>query len=63
MFVRVITNQVRRSPEGRVLGINPDANESKRIDWNNSSDRKWLMSHMHWGMHNDREVSIYPESN
>ena len=62
MDVRVITNQVKRSPTGRVLGINPDTNESKRIDWNNSSDRKWLVNHMHWAMHNDREVSIYRES-
>lgn len=62
MNVRVITNEIRRSPSGRVLGINPDANESKRINWNNSSDRKWLVNHMHWAIHNDREVSIYRES-
>lgn len=63
MNVRVITNLVTRNAQGRVTGIDPDHNESKRIDWNNSSDRKWLMSHMHWAMHNSREVAIYAESN
>ena len=35
----------------------------KRIDWNNSSDRKWFMNHLHWAMCNDQTVIIHPESN
>lgn len=34
----------------------------KSINWNNSSDRKWLTNHMHWAMHNDRIVTIAPHS-
>lgn len=34
----------------------------KSIDWNNSSDRKWLVNHMHWALHNSRQVIITPES-
>lgn len=37
--------------------------DRKTIDWTNSSDRKWLTSHMHWAMHNSRAVSLIPESN
>lgn len=37
---------------------------SKVINWNNSSDRKWLMNHLHWAMHNSRLVDLSPvESN
>lgn len=36
----------------------------KMIDWNNSSDRKWLMNHLHWALHNGRQVQLAPtESN
>lgn len=36
----------------------------KAIDWNNSSDRKWLMNHLMWAMNNGRRVTIEPtESN
>lgn len=31
---------------------------SKKINWDDSSDRKWLMNHLHWAMHNSREVLI-----
>lgn len=34
--------------------------QRKPIDWNNSSDRKWLTSHMHWAFHNQRKVEIIP---
>lgn len=38
--------------------------DRKNIDWKDSSDRKWLMNHMHWAMHNNRIVTITPlESN
>jgi hypothetical protein len=53
----VIATQPRldcRKPNGGRTG-NP---EVKAIDWNDSSDRKWLMSHLHWAMHNGQEVRL-----
>jgi hypothetical protein len=32
----------------------------KLIDWNDSSDRKWLMNHLHWAMNNGRQVQLAP---
>lgn len=32
----------------------------KSICWNNSSDRKWLMNHLHWAMNNEHEVRLVP---
>lgn len=52
-----ITTQPRLNyskPRGGRSG-NPDC---KSIDWNDSSDRKWLMNHLHWAMHNGQEVRI-----
>ena len=34
--------------------------DSKNIDWHNSSDRKWLMSHLHWAMNNRTIVTFTP---
>jgi hypothetical protein len=59
--IRVITNELRRNDAGRIIGIVHDSNESKSIDWNDRSDRKWLEKHQHWAMLNNREVAIYPE--
>lgn len=36
---------------------------TKAIDWTNSSDRRWLMNHLHWAMHNDNTVTLSPSSN
>lgn len=36
--------------------------DRKEIDWHNSSDRKWLQSHLHWSIHNERHVEIYPQT-
>lgn len=33
----------------------------KDIDWRNSSDRKWLMNHMHWAMNNNQIVTLTPQ--
>lgn len=33
---------------------------SKIIDHNNSSDRKWMMNHIHWAMRNSRTVALRP---
>ena len=30
----------------------------KLINWNNSSDRKWLMNHLHWAVNNSHQVII-----
>lgn len=35
----------------------------KPIDWNNSSDRRWLMNHLHHCMMNGKSVLLTPESN
>ena len=40
----------------------PSLEASKQIDWNNSSDRKWFMSHLYWGLHNGREIRVYADS-
>lgn len=41
-----------------------DENKSaKVINWNDSSDRKWLANHMHWAMHNGASVTVKAESN
>lgn len=34
--------------------------DQKTIDWNDSSDRKWLMNHLHWAVNNKRWLQIYP---
>lgn len=31
----------------------------KEIDWANTSDRKWLTSHIHWAVHNNQSVTIH----
>ena len=38
-----------------------ELDSQKSIDWNNSSDRKWLVNHLHWAMHNERQVTICPD--
>lgn len=54
MRVRILTYSVA-NPEAKTQG--------KAIDWNDSSDRKWLQNHMHWAMHNEHGVALQPESN
>lgn len=34
----------------------------KDISWADSSDRKWLMNHLHWAMHNNQSVRLLPHS-
>lgn len=33
---------------------------NKQINWGDSSDRKWLVNHMHWAMMNGHHVSVSP---
>lgn len=47
--VRVITVKV----EGAVM-----SESFKVIDWNNSSDRKWLTNHQHWALSNNHKVGL-----
>lgn len=30
----------------------------KIIDWNDSSDRKWLVNHLHWAMCNNTSINL-----
>jgi hypothetical protein len=46
-----------------VITTTPDASTTggiKLINWNDSSDRKWLMNHLHWAMTNGRQVQLAP---
>lgn len=41
--------------------FNRTVNESqpvRSIDWTNPSDRKWVMNHLTWAMHNNTNVTI-----
>jgi len=44
--------QTRRNDEPSGMG------ETKLINWNDSSDRTWLKSHLHWAMLNGRIVAL-----
>lgn len=62
MKVKVITNLVHRDIDGEVACM--EIESMKVIDWLNTSDKKWLMNHMHWAVHNDRDVNVFAvESN
>jgi hypothetical protein len=39
---------------------NAEPESIKRVDHCNSSDRKWLSSHLHWATRNSRVVIITP---
>lgn len=52
MRVRVITQPVG---EGVV--------DDRRINWHNSSDRRWLANHTHHCMMNGKGITYIPESN
>lgn len=45
------------------LGEPDFAASRKDINWNDSSDRKWLTNHMHWAMNNHQVVTLTPISN
>jgi hypothetical protein len=54
MKIQVVTF-MSSEPEARTI--------IKSIEWNNSSDRRWLMNHLHHCMNNRKGVVISPESN
>ena len=43
--------------------LQSESDGTKRIEWSNASDRKWLVNHLHWAMHNNKIVDLSPESN
>jgi hypothetical protein len=47
---------------GPVHPADPIPVKQKLIDWDDSSDRKWLVNHMHHCMHNAKSVLIRPDS-
>lgn len=55
--------QVRIVTQAQALPGSPLVAPPKEIDWNDSSDRKWLMSHLHHCMMNAKSVCLYPEFN
>lgn len=56
--VLAVTSVGVRSPNG-FEGW--EVESSKVFDWNNSSDRKWFVNHLHWAMHNNRKVDMFPQ--
>lgn len=37
----------------------PFTENQRQINWNNSSDRKWLTNHLHWAMLNGRGIQLF----
>lgn len=56
MKVTVVTNH--RLDASKRLGRGYTHGDYKNIDWTNNSDRKWLMNHLTWALHNGRVVEI-----
>lgn len=46
--------------ETKAVGALTSSAQLKTIDWNDSSDRKWLMNHMHHCMMNQKQVTLFP---
>lgn len=57
MLIVLISTRIKQ-PAGQIAAA-PE--KEKLIDWTDSSDRKWLVNHLHWAVHNDREVTIRGE--
>jgi hypothetical protein len=58
MKVRILTKLLTKSTEES--SIAEGEMSQKTIEWNDSSDRKWLMNHFHWAMMNNHAVLIRP---
>lgn len=39
-----------------------DCDSFKNIDWHDSSDRRWLMNHLHHCMMNRKKVTLTPHA-
>jgi hypothetical protein len=44
-------------------GLGLEHSQHKQIDYRNSSDRRWLTSHMMWAMSNNRMIQLIPVPN
>jgi hypothetical protein len=55
--------QVRVATHALELPYSPLVAPPKEIDWNDSSDRKWLMNHLHHCMMNAKRVVLTPNPN
>lgn len=40
------------------INVVPFTRTVKEINWNDASDRKWLMNHLHWAMNNQQIVTL-----
>lgn len=60
MRVGIHTNHKLDAAKRLGKGYTPD--ESKTIDWNDRSDRKWLESHLHWAVNNNMAITIVPHA-
>jgi hypothetical protein len=60
MFVKIITMSLVSSKLNETVTLIEAECESKIIEWSNSSDRKWLVSHQHWALNNMHCILIRP---
>jgi hypothetical protein len=58
-MIRVLTGGLSRADGLRALRDDTPL-DSKVVDWNDSSDRKWLTNHLHWAVNNGQAVLIRP---
>lgn len=59
MEVKVTTKRlISANPSDSVSADEPAT--AKLINWNNSSDRRWLVNHQHWALNNSHCVLIRP---
>lgn len=49
---------IRTVIKPHVGAIQSGETQHKIIDWSDSSDRKWLMNHLHWAVTNKKPVTI-----
>jgi hypothetical protein len=60
--VIVRTHKARTQEESALMDtLRDNATAQKQIDWNDSSDRKWLVSHQHWAIMNGYAIVLIPE--
>lgn len=63
MKLQVTTYEIIRRDCAGFAGADAYEFEAKKvINYSNSSDRKWLSTHMHWAFHNNRRIELHPES-
>lgn len=57
MKVQVVTGLTSRRD---AIRLTIETDQIKLIEWTDSSDKKWLMNHLHWAMNNNHAVAIRP---